>query len=164
MLDDVSELHWLYQCAFDVCGFVISPWCSECPVTMGSYHPAITINEPSLCWFPHKKEVGSPSAHLSALGIEDASPLEESFSGGAVFQLEDQGLPPAYQPEKQSQHSTLSVLPPQFGRGFSGDLSMVVTKLAGVQLSGWGAAGNQKPGGRAEANTVDCYEFKLRPA
>lgn len=52
-----------------------SPWCSECPVIMGSQHPAITIKERSLHHFPHKTDGRSPSAHLSARGIEDASPF-----------------------------------------------------------------------------------------
>lgn len=62
-----------------------SPWCSVCPVTVG-----VTIllsplgNQVSTSYAIKKKYVGSPSADLLALGIEDASLLEESFPGGPI--------------------------------------------------------------------------------
>lgn len=61
-MSDVSELHCCTSVHLISASLFSFPWCSEGPVTIGSYHLTITMKAPSVHQLPPKKRSAIPSS------------------------------------------------------------------------------------------------------
>lgn len=159
---DVFEWHRLYKCAFCICGFVsfsLVLWvsCDDGRLPFCHHHESTRCSP-----VPLKRDAGWAAVDLSALGSckclspkQDLLPVRTSLPWSP-----SPWVVTAFHPLSSSSS-------PKQGLQwrFTGDRNKAGEDAAEplAATGTWRVAGNQEPGARAKATSVDCYEFSLRP-